>query len=561
MNTCYFRARALHLCGLLLALPALGQDVSLTSPTWINPPDRAIEPPTIKKSIKAEYPDELRKQDVVGYAVIYQRVTPEGKIVHFDVRATNGLFANAVRHDHSTFRPATHDGKPVDASVTYAVIFNPKSASSKSNDAKARLLDVRPVVLPKELTDGKRAEVVLWASVSLDANGKITKTTFESEPAADVLQEIEKALQHWKFAPARQNGSPVASELRVPILLHEAIDLRSPVLSGTPPKVVRPVPPVYPMSMRYSGIKGQVVLQFVVTPEGNVSNVTLLESNNPAFNEPAVDAIRKWKFEPGRNPEGKPVATMMRLPMMFSMNDTPDGGIDFAKVSRPEKRDGPPPPEALQYDVSPKPRSIALPVYPYELLRDGKEGSASIQYLIDHEGQVRAIKVIEASAPEFAQALAAAANSYLFEPALKKGAPCPSLIASTEKFKLRGSDSFVHPDEHDALRVEKKQPDRIVAASKLDTPLKPIVQRPGVFPCTVEPEVQEGHAVVEFLVDETGRVRLPRIHKASSPAFGYSAVQAVYEWRFEPPKVRGKATWSRARVPVVFRRNPPPNES
>jgi len=55
------------------------------------------------------------------------------------------------------------------------------------------------------------------------------------------------------------------------------------------------------------------------------------------------------------------------------------------------------------------------------------------------------------------------------------------------------------------------------------------------------------------LIDLEGRARLPRVVAASDPAFGYAAVQAISDWRFEPPTVKGETVVVRARVPFSFK--------
>ncbi|MDB6128188.1 MAG: transport protein TonB, partial [Verrucomicrobia bacterium] len=49
-----------------------------------------------------------------------------------------------------------------------------------------------------------------------------------------------------------------------------------------------------------------------------------------------------------------------------------------------------------------------------------------------------------------------------------------------------------------------------------------------------------------------GRARLPRIVSATDPAFGWSALQAIAEWRFVPPRRGGKEEIVRARIPFDF---------
>ena len=60
-----------------------------------------------------------------------------------------------------------------------------------------------------------------------------------------------------------------------------------------------------------------VLLEFIVTPAGIVTNVKVISSTDRELEEPTVRAIYRWRFEPGIK-DGKPVATRMRLPIRFN---------------------------------------------------------------------------------------------------------------------------------------------------------------------------------------------------------------------------------------------------
>lgn len=62
----------------------------------------------------------------------------------------------------------------------------------------------------------------------------------------------------------------------------------------------------------------------------------------------------------------------------------------------------------------------------------------------------------------------------------------------------------------------------------------------------------DGQALIEFIVDKEGHARLPRVISATDEAFGYSGVQAVSTWLFNPPIIGGKKTLTRVQVPLVF---------
>lgn len=58
------------------------------------------------------------------------------------------------------------------------------------------------------------------------------------------------------------------------------------------------IAPPYPETCRSRGIEGLVVVQFDVTPEGNVVNPRVIDSPNACFNRPLIKAVSGWKYSP-----------------------------------------------------------------------------------------------------------------------------------------------------------------------------------------------------------------------------------------------------------------------
>lgn len=61
---------------------------------------------------------------------------------------------------------------------------------------------------------------------------------------------------------------------------------------------------------------GRVVLLFIVNERGRVEQPRVQSSSDKVFEVPALQAIKKWKFEPGKR-NGEPVRFRMRLPITF----------------------------------------------------------------------------------------------------------------------------------------------------------------------------------------------------------------------------------------------------
>ena len=62
-------------------------------------------------------------------------------------------------------------------------------------------------------------------------------------------------------------------------------------------KVKSKVPPAYPEIARKMGISGTVKLELVVAPNGSVKETKVI-GGHPILVTAAVDAVKKWRFEP-----------------------------------------------------------------------------------------------------------------------------------------------------------------------------------------------------------------------------------------------------------------------
>ncbi len=77
--------------------------------------------------------------------------------------------------------------------------------------------------------------------------------------------------------------------------------------------------PTYPFEARRNGQTGEVVVEFVVDEAGNVHTPTVARSSDRVFEEAALRAVARWKFEPGKR-DGRAVRFRMALPIQFTLN-------------------------------------------------------------------------------------------------------------------------------------------------------------------------------------------------------------------------------------------------
>lgn len=81
------------------------------------------------------------------------------------------------------------------------------------------------------------------------------------------------------------------------------------------PRVLYQASPVFDARMRKKA-PATVVILFIVNERGRVENPIVKSPPDPVFDPPALAAIKKWKFEPGKR-NGEPVRFRMRVPITF----------------------------------------------------------------------------------------------------------------------------------------------------------------------------------------------------------------------------------------------------
>jgi protein TonB len=87
-----------------------------------------------------------------------------------------------------------------------------------------------------------------------------------------------------------------------------------------PPVLRVPVQPNYPFEMRRAGISGEVLVEYIVDSNGRVSQAQVVRSSQREFEQPAMQAVLKWQFRPGRK-GGRAVNTRVQQVITFNLNE------------------------------------------------------------------------------------------------------------------------------------------------------------------------------------------------------------------------------------------------
>ena len=85
-----------------------------------------------------------------------------------------------------------------------------------------------------------------------------------------------------------------------------------------PPRLLREVKADYSDEARRANIEGEVVLEIVVRRDGSVGDVKLLRGLRGGLNERAIEAVRQWRFSPGRM-KGTPVDVAVEVGVEFRL--------------------------------------------------------------------------------------------------------------------------------------------------------------------------------------------------------------------------------------------------
>lgn len=98
--------------------------------------------------------------------------------------------------------------------------------------------------------------------------------------------------------------------------------LQLPLLAADgmePPVPVRTVAPKFPDAMRRDGTSGLVTVSCLIDEKGNVTEPKVVKATNDAFSEPALEALKKWKFKPAKK-DGEAVAIRVNIPVQFNVD-------------------------------------------------------------------------------------------------------------------------------------------------------------------------------------------------------------------------------------------------
>ncbi|MBI5770404.1 MAG: energy transducer TonB [Verrucomicrobia bacterium] len=99
-----------------------------------------------------------------------------------------------------------------------------------------------------------------------------------------------------------------------------------------PAQAVTTVAPAYPYLLRRAEAAAEVTVSFNVNARGLVTDLKIVDSTNPEFVAPTLDALKQWAFTPALK-DGKPVDSRVVQTFMFNVRPDPEGTTAATQVA------------------------------------------------------------------------------------------------------------------------------------------------------------------------------------------------------------------------------------
>ena len=125
-------------------------------------------------------------------------------------------------------------------------------------------------------------------------------------------------------APAAVAPASPVTMLENTAVVYDRSAVEEVTMEGTSedlPKVITKVNPTYPPSALGDRLAGNVSVQILIAPTGQVRSAKILKTDGEIFNQPSLEAALKWTFEPPML-NGKSVAMWVSLPFAYRVSQT-----------------------------------------------------------------------------------------------------------------------------------------------------------------------------------------------------------------------------------------------
>lgn len=173
--------------------------------------------------------------------------------------------------------------------------------------------------VPPSLTQDVDAAAVVQAAVTAAPSIGVPEPVPDFQATTSTLattEQIAEALTPVDVSDLRSGADS--------LIVDESIfETRGDAVSDISAVEELPVPintpaPVYPDLARSGEVEGDVVVQALITREGKVSDVKVVDGNW-VLHDAAITAVKKWTFKPALQ-QHKPVSVWVEIPLHFTLD-------------------------------------------------------------------------------------------------------------------------------------------------------------------------------------------------------------------------------------------------
>ncbi|QNH62033.1 TonB family protein [Hymenobacter sediminicola] len=395
----------------------------------------------------ARLPTDVQDGRIQGVVLVGFVVRPDGRLTDTYVArglsaATNAEALRLVQA-MSRWRPGRREDKPVATRYSLSVVFQkpvsetaPDLSGLSSNDRVVEEVGEPKIytyveqmpqypggmeAMQKYLRENLRyptqartdqVEGKVFVSFVIPADGKPTNTKILKGIGAGCDEEALRLIKNMPaWAPGKQNGRVVMVSYTVPITFRlttssDLMPLPGATDAPTPPAVedkiytyVEQMPTLggsvsgvsqalqaalqLPAEVREGRTEGQVYVNFVVRPDGRVSDEKVVRGLSDACNAAALAAVRALpRFEPGKQ-NGRVVSVQLTVPvLLYGPNHVFEGGQVATQASFPGGG------TALREYLTDKLKE------PKVLKQENLRGAVEVRFVVQADGRIGATEIV-----------------------------------------------------------------------------------------------------------------------------------------------------------------------
>jgi len=223
----------------------------------------------------------------------------------------------------------------------------------------------------------------------------------------------------------------------------------------------------------------------------------------------------------------------------------------FASIASPSMAGSKVDPEALRI------KELHRPAFPVTLLARGiSSGKAVAVVSIDPDGRAVDNLVVAYTQPEFARSALEVLKNSLFVPIEINGEPAAIRARINLAFDAEGVVISLTAMEGATVWLDRVYGQR--TTSKMGK-LAELDQAPAAthtvqprYPAALAKQKISGRAMIDFYVDENGKVRMPTRVRSDHDAFAEASADALMGWQFAPLTRHGEPVIVQMRQEFVF---------